>query len=79
MSYYEHHKRSIVKTIAFQALIILADIVVVFLITGKYAVTLSVIVFTNLVSGIIYFLHERAWNRIHWGKNRLEIDIKPNN
>lgn len=76
MSYYEHHKRSIVKTIGFQALIILADMVVVYLITGKYDVTLSVIVFTNLISGIIYFLHERAWNRIHWGKKRLEIDLQ---
>jgi adenylylsulfate kinase len=76
MSYYEHHKRSIAKTIGFHALIIAADAVVVYLITGRYNVTLSVIVFTNLVSGLIYFLHERAWNRIHWGKSTLEIALK---
>lgn len=75
MSYYEHHKRSIAKTLGFHAIIIAADAVVVFLITGKYAVTLSVIIATNLVSGLIYFLHERAWNRIHWGKSTLEIKI----
>jgi adenylylsulfate kinase len=76
MSYYEHHKRSIAKTIGFQALVIAADAIVVYLITGKYEVTFTVIVFTNLVSGIIYFLHERAWNRIHWGKSKLEIELK---
>ena len=76
MSYIEHHKRSIAKTIGFHALVILADALVVYFITAKYTVTLSVIVATNIVSGIIYFLHERAWNRIHWGKSKLEIDIK---
>ena len=75
MSYYEHHKRSIAKTLGFHALIICADAIVVYLITEKYAVTLSVIIFTNLVSGVIYFLHERAWNRVHWGKSTLEIKI----
>ena len=76
MSYYEHHKRSIAKTLGFHALIILADLVVVFFITHQYEITISIILLTNLVSGLIYFLHERAWNRIHWGKSKLEIELK---
>jgi len=76
MSYYEHHKRSIVKTLGFHALIIVADAIVVFAITGKYTTTLSVIIATNIVSGVIYFLHERAWNRVHWGKSHIEIELK---
>jgi adenylylsulfate kinase len=76
MPYFEHHKRSIVKTLGYQAIIILADLVVVFFITHKYQITISIIILTNLVSGIIYFLHERAWNRIHWGKSKLEIELK---
>jgi len=76
MPYFEHHKRSIVKTLGYQAIIILADLVVVFFITHKYQITFSIIVLTNLVSGIIYFLHERAWNRIHWGKSHIEIELK---
>ena len=75
MSYYDHHKRSIAKTIGFHTLVICADAVVVYFITGKYNVTLGVIVATNIVSGIIYFIHERAWNNIHWGKSKIEIDI----
>ncbi len=76
MSYYEHHKRSLAKTIGFHTLIILADLVVVFVITHQYQITISIILFTNLMSGLIYFLHERAWNRIHWGKSSLEIELK---
>ncbi len=76
MSYLEHHKRSIAKTVGFHALVILADTIVVYWVTGKYMATFNIIILTNLVSGIIYFLHERAWNRVHWGKSKLEIDIK---
>ena len=76
MSYYEHHKRSIVKTLAFQALIILSDLVIIFLITHRTGITIGIIVSTNLVSAVIYFIHERAWNRVHWGKSRIEIQLK---
>ncbi len=76
MSYYEHHKRSIVKTIGFHALIILSDALVIFILTHKVTLTLSITIFSNLVSGLIYFIHERAWNNIHWGKSKLEIDLK---
>lgn len=76
MSYYEHHKRSIVKTMGFHAIVISADAIVIYLITGKYSITLSIVVFTNLVSGLIYFIHERAWNRVHWGRSKLEIELK---
>lgn len=76
MNYYEHHKRSIAKTIGFHTLIILADLIVVFVITHQYQITLSIILFTNLMSGLIYFLHERAWNRVHWGRSKVEIEIQ---
>lgn len=76
MSYYEHHKRSIAKTIGFHALIILADLIVVFFITHQYQITISIILLTNLMSGLIYFFHERAWNKIHWGRTHIEIDLQ---
>ena len=76
MSYIEHHKRSIAKALLFQSIIILTDIVIIFLITHRTGVTVSIIILTNLVSAIIYFIHERAWNNIHWGKTKIEIDLK---
>ncbi len=75
MSYYEHHKRSFAKTINFQILVIVSDLIVVLLITHQPITTLSIIFFSNLVSAVIYFFHERVWNRIHWGKAHVEIDL----
>lgn len=75
--YYEHHKRSFAKTLGFVGLIILSDIIVIYLITQQAVITLKIIIFSNLITGIIYFFHERAWNRIHWGRSHIEIDIWP--
>lgn len=75
MPYYDHHKRSFAKTIGFLALVIAADWIVIFLITRQYRLSLSITFFSNLVTTIIYFIHERAWNRVHWGRSKIEIDL----
>ena len=75
MPYYDHHKRSLAKTIGYIALVVLADWIVTFIITKQYSLSLEITFFSNLVGTIIYFIHERAWNRIHWGKSKIEIDI----
>ena len=67
MKFSEQNKRSILKAITFRILIVVADIVVVFWITGSYALTLGVVVVSNVTSTLLYYLHERAWNQVHWG------------
>jgi uncharacterized membrane protein len=75
MSYYDHHKRSIAKTIGFFAILVVADWVVVFLITNQTGITFKIIIYSNFVSAIIYFIHERAWNKVHWGRSKIQIDL----
>ena len=75
MPYYDHHKRSIAKTIGFFAILVIADWIVIYTITDQTFITFKIIIFSNLVSAVIYFFHERAWNRVHWGRSKIEIDI----
>ena len=69
-------KRSVAKSITFRLLVIAADTVVVYLLTHRYDTTLGVIVFTNFASTILYFIHERIWTKINWGKVKQMVDIK---
>lgn len=71
MAFYEHNKRSIVKALTFRAIIIVSDGVIVFLITHRYDITLAVISLFTVIHTVFYFLHERAWNKVGWGKNTL--------
>lgn len=45
-----------------------SDAVIVFAITHRYDATIAVIIASNFSSTILYYLHERIWNNVHWGK-----------
>jgi len=70
MPFKERIKRTIVKSITFRALVILADGLIIYFITKSLVIATSVIIFSNIASTIIYYLHERAWNKVKWGKHK---------
>ncbi|MEO6348853.1 MAG: DUF2061 domain-containing protein [Aquaticitalea sp.] len=64
----EKIKRTLVKTISWRVLGTLATIVISYLITGTLALAFS-IGFIELISKLLlYYFHERSWNKIKWGK-----------
>ena len=66
--FHENVTRSLVKAISFRTMVLLADGIIIFAITKRYDITLGVVLFSNFSSTILYFLHERFWNGVHWGK-----------
>ena len=62
------HKRSIAKSISFRIVATLATLVLVYIVTGNLALA-GIIGGADMISKfIIYYLHERAWEKISWGK-----------
>lgn len=60
-------KRSIAKTFTFRIIATITTMVLVLVFTGNFALA-GVIGVLDLVSKlIIYYLHERVWNKISWG------------
>jgi uncharacterized membrane protein len=70
MQIFEQHGRSLIKALTFRVLIILADSVVVYAITGRFDMTATFVIISNVSSTVLYYIHERIWNRINWGKRR---------
>ena len=68
--FFETGARSVTKATTFRILVILSDIVVVFFLTHKYDLVVSVVVFTNIASMVLYIFHERIWNLVNWGKKQ---------
>jgi uncharacterized membrane protein len=64
----EHSKRSLLKAVTFRIIIICSDSIIIYTITHRFDIAFTVILFSNLASTILYFIHERIWNKIHWGK-----------
>jgi uncharacterized membrane protein len=77
MKTYVQTKRSLVKAITFRTLILCSDAVVIFLITHRWDTTAGLVIATNLASSTLYFIHERIWNRIQWGRGIEDAGSNP--
>jgi uncharacterized membrane protein len=51
--------------------VLLSDAVVIYLFTRRYDLTIGLIVATNLASTILYFMHERVWDQVQWGRKQV--------
>ena len=61
-------KRSLVKTISWRLTGSSATFLIAFILTDNLAVS-GIIGVTQIISNtILYYLHERVWNRISWGR-----------
>ena len=62
-------KRSIAKALTWRELASLATFIISYMLTGDIVAATgiaSVQVFVNL---LLYYVHERIWNKIDWGQN----------
>ena len=62
------NRRSLTKALSWRltATIVLGTISYIF--TGSMAETASITIVYNLIQILVYYLHERGWERILWGK-----------
>jgi uncharacterized membrane protein len=60
--------RSLVKTVSWRLTGSGATFLIAFIMTGNFAIA-GVIGITQMVSNsILYYIHERLWNNIKWGR-----------
>ena len=61
--------RSLVKTISWRLTGSGATFLISYLIAGDFAVAGTIAVIQLVLNTVLYFLHERVWNKIGWGRN----------
>jgi uncharacterized membrane protein len=67
---FEAKKRSIVKTIGYRLIVLIAGFIVARLIlTTSNETALEWTIISMLLSMVVYYIHERVWNKFNWGKN----------
>jgi uncharacterized membrane protein len=60
--------RSILKTVSYRAAILILDFTSIYLFTHEVKVAVGFMVVSNIYTTIGYFIHERIWDRVKWGK-----------
>ena len=73
---YERKRRSILKAISWRLTGTLDTFIISFLITGKikFALYISGIEVFTKVS--LYFVHERIWNKVRFGKEKFSVEYE---
>jgi len=64
----EHPKRTLVKTITWRIIALVTTIAVVYIYSGDVHESLVVGLGANFLKMIFYYIHERVWNRVHFGR-----------
>ncbi|MBZ9572361.1 DUF2061 domain-containing protein [Patescibacteria group bacterium] len=66
-----NHRRSIIKSISWRFLATLTTMIIVFIFTGEILLSFGVGFFEVILKLILYYIHERLWNRTSWGRLRV--------
>ena len=64
-------QRSIAKTISYRVIVVILDFIAIYLFTGQIKVALWFTIVSNIYTTIVYFIHERIWDKIKWGEKSL--------
>lgn len=66
----ESHARSIVKAVSYRILGSSATGLIFFILTGKLGLSLGAGALDMVLKIAVYFVHERIWNHIEYGRTK---------
>jgi len=66
----EHPKRSFIKALTWRVIALLVTIIAVYLYSGDLKESLVVGVGANAAKFFLYYMHERIWNKVGFGRDR---------
>ena len=64
------HKRTILKTITWRLVATLTTMVLVFIFTGSFIISIGIGALEVVTKIILYYLHERLWNLASFGQQK---------
>ena len=70
--YKETNKRSVVKGVTWRLIATTTTVVVVYLFFGRLDLALATGLLESVLKIGLFWLHERAWFKVRWGKKRIE-------
>ena len=70
--YRETNQRSIVKGISWRVVATTTTIIIVYVFFGRLDLAIAAGMIETVLKVGLYWAHERAWFKVHWGKKRIE-------
>lgn len=68
MKFSENTSRSVLKAITHRMLILIFSAIITFALLPDNGKALTIVLLTNAANMILYFVHERLWDSVNWGR-----------
>jgi len=72
-----YHLRTVVKAVTWRAIATLITTGLVYLFTGQLVLAVGVGLLEMVLKILFYYLHERLWERISWGRPKHPLEGLP--
>jgi uncharacterized membrane protein len=66
------HPRTVSKSVTWRALITINNFMIPYLLTGSWKTAAAFLTIATVMNIVIYYTHERVWNKFAWGK---KVDV----
>lgn len=73
----EKHGRSLIKTVSWRIMATFTTMLIVFCFTRKVVLSIGVGVVEVVTKMVLYYLHERLWSGISWGRAKHPLESLP--
>ena len=71
-------KRSLVKALTFRIIATITTFLLIYIITGNLGLSSAIGLLDLIIKLILYYFHERAWNKVSWGMKTVEPALQEN-
>lgn len=68
----EQQRRTILKTITWRIIAIVVTVFVTFIYSRDWTASLTISLTANVLNMFFYYVHERLWNQVSFGRNTLK-------
>lgn len=73
----EAHSRTVAKAISWRIIATMITMTVVYIFTGEWLITIGVGAVEVVAKITFYYIHERIWHKISWGRERHPLSSIP--
>ena len=70
----ESRRRSLAKTIFWRIIATTVTMLVSFIWLGEWTSAVALALTANVIKMLLYYIHERTWNRISFGRKKVKED-----
>ena len=65
------YKRSLTKGIVWEGFSFIITLIAIYLFYGNLPLSIKFTLILTIIKMILFFVHERAWKKIKWGKHEI--------